>query len=47
MPRAICKYTIKKNIDAPFACVYRKNQPMLTSRIICSNDKKANAVLGV
>ncbi len=37
-------YIKRKNIEAPFACVNRMNQPSLTSRIIKSILLKASEV---
>ena len=40
------KTAIKKK-DAPFACAYRNNQPLFTSRIMCSTLAKAKSTWGV
>ena len=41
------EYTIIKNIDAPFAWIYRINQPLFTSRVMYSMLLKAKSILGV
>jgi len=40
-------YIKTKIKEAPFACIYRNNQPLLTSRIICSKLQKASSILAV